>query len=91
MTDFNYTETMFETRRPYLNESVVSSRQSVLSQDMDQQFRMYSRMLKQISKEVSDVNTICLFQTIIFTRRHVKLDSIGQKLRAKIFHYHVKN
>lgn len=56
MKDPDDIEVLFATQKPYLilpDDSVRSSRQSVHSPEMDQQIRMYSRMLKQIKKEVS--------------------------------------
>lgn len=57
MIETDEMDSILATRRPYLfmpeNDSVQSSRHSVLSQDTEQQIRMYSRMLRQINKEVS--------------------------------------
>lgn len=50
-------EALFLARKPHLffqdMDSFKSSRQSLLSHDTETQARMYSRMLKQIDKEVS--------------------------------------
>ncbi|XP_071176008.1 inositol 1,4,5-trisphosphate-gated calcium channel ITPR2-like isoform X12 [Mytilus edulis] len=60
MTETDEMESILATRRPYLflpgNDSVQSSRHSVLSQDTEQQIRMYSRMLRQINKELHGYN-----------------------------------
>lgn len=72
MKDPDDIDVLFATQKPYLylpDDSVRSSRQSVHSPEMDQQIRLYSRMLKQIKKEVSRLRyfiTNCIYSSCTY-------------------------